>query len=187
MLSLIAAALAVAAPAPAATPSPAPTPTPAPAPALDASTPWWEKITKIIDGNGKERSCKYETSLLPRSSEGCEVEAAGRTGTRGVTARGGLTSKLIFERRFSPGARPDSGRLEPGDTLLTRHVMFLTIDPAGSVQSCRVVAAVGDMASDYGCKEAKAERFQTGSSETATATRQAFMTVLVYGHTEQIA
>ena len=175
MLSLIAVALAAA------------TPSPTTSPALDASAPWWEKITKTIDGNGTERSCQYETSLSPRSSEGCEVEASVRIGARGISARAGLTSKLIFERRFSPGGRLDSGRLQPGDTLLTRHVMFLTIDPSGAVQSCRVVAALGDVASDYGCKEARAERFQAGASDTTEAPRQAFMTVLVYGHTEQIA
>ena len=84
MLSLIAVALAAA------------TPSPAPSPALDASAPWWEKITKTIDGNGTERSCKYETSLSPRSSEGCEVEASGGTGARGISARAGLTSKLTL-------------------------------------------------------------------------------------------
>ena len=175
MLSLIAAALAAA------------TPSPPPSPALDASAPWWEKITRTIDGSGTERSCKYETSLLPKSAEGCEVEASVGIGARGVSARAGLTSKLTFERRFSPGGRLDSGRLQPGDTLLTRHVMFLTIDPAGSVQSCRVVAALGDEASAYGCAEAKAERFQARAGSTAEGTRQAFMTILVYGHTEQVA
>ena len=157
-----------------------------PSPALDASAPWWEKITKTIDGDGTERSCKYETSMAPHAAESCEVEASGRTATRATSGRG-FTQKLIFERRFSPGGRPDSGRLQPGDTLLTRHVMFLTIDPSGAVQSCRVVAAVGEVASDYGCKEAKAERFQARASEAAEPTRQAFMTVLVYGHTEHIA
>jgi hypothetical protein len=177
VLSLIAAALAVAAPAPAATPSPA----------LDASAPWWEKITKTIDEDGTERSCKYETSLSPQSAEACEAEGFGRTKARAAGGPMGLTSKLTFERRFSPGGRLDAGRLQPGDKLLTRHVMFLTIDPAGAVQSCRVVAAVGDLASDYGCAEAKAERFQARASNMSEATRQAFMTVLVYGHTEQIA
>ena len=170
MLSLIAVALAAA----------------WPSPALDASTPWWEKITKTIDGEGTERSCKYESSLSPQSPESCEVEASGRT-AGAVTGRGGFKQKLIFERRFSPGGRPDSGRLEPGDKLLTRHVMFLTIDSSGSVQSCRVVAAVGDVPSDYGCREAKAERFEARASSGRDGTRQAFMTVLVYGHTEHIA
>ena len=170
MLSLIAAGLA------AATPSPA----------LDASAPWWEKITKTIDGDGTERSCKYETSLSQKSSEGCEVQASGRIASPGASARAAFT-KLTFERRFSPGGRPDSGRLQPGDTLLTRHVMFLTIDPTGSVQSCRVVAALGDVASEYGCDEARTERFQARTGDTTEATRQAFMTVLVYGHTEQLA
>lgn len=170
MLSLVAIALAVA----------------TPSPALDASAPWWEKITKIMDGDGTERACKYETSMAPQAAESCDVEASRRGAVRATRGRG-FTQKLIFERRFSPGGRPDSGRLQPGDILLTRHVMFLTIDQAGAVQSCRVVAAVGDVASDYGCKEAKAERFQARAGETTQPTRQAFMTVLVYGHTEHIA
>jgi hypothetical protein len=159
-----------------------------PPPALDASAPWWEKITMTIDETGVERSCNYESSFLSNSSEGCDAPVSVRPESRGVKGKtAGVFSKLTFERRFSPGGRPNSGRLQPGDKLLAQQVMFLTIDPAGSVQGCRVVARSGDMLPNYGCNEAKAERFEAGASPESEPTRQAFMTVLVYGHTEQLA
>ena len=170
MLSLIAAALAAA----------------TSAPVLDASIPWWERITITADENGTEQSCNYASSLLPAGSEACDQQASARPSVRAASGRAGVYSKLTFERRFSPGGRLDSGRLEPGDKLLARQVLFLTIDPAGSVQSCRVVATSGDMLPDYGCKEARLERFRAQADESRTP-RQAFMTVLVYGHVEQLA
>jgi len=169
VLALIAAALAASAPAP-----------------LDASRPWWERITVTVDDKGAEQSCKYESSLSAKGVEVCDDKASG-VKERDAQGRSGLYSKLTFERRFSPGGKLDSGRLQPGDKLLARQVLFLTIVADGSVQSCRVVATSGDMLPDYGCEEARAEKFRAQASGAAEATRQAFMTVLVYGHTEQIA
>ena len=32
---------------------------------LVSSSPWWEKVTVTMDGNGKPEGCRYETSLKP--------------------------------------------------------------------------------------------------------------------------
>jgi hypothetical protein len=63
---------------------------------------------------------------------------------------------------------------------------MLTIDSAGAVQGCKVLAATGDMLPSYGCREARAERFETGADAEAATARHAFMTILVYGHSEQL-
>jgi hypothetical protein len=39
----------------------------------------------------------------------------------------------------------------------------------------------------YGCDEAKTEQFRAKAGADSVAPRQAFMTILVYGHQEQIA
>ena len=169
MLALLAAALA------ASTPSPV----------LDASVPWWERITVTVDDKGKQQSCQYQISLLPTGAKACDDDLAASVaaGSRGST---GAFSKLTFERRFSPGSQLDGGRLEPGDQLLGRQVMFLTFDPKGMIESCHVVARTGDMAFQYDCDAARKEQFRP-SAGVDPAARQAFMTVLAYGHSEQIA
>jgi hypothetical protein len=146
--------------------------------------PWWEKITVTVDDKGNQ-SCRYEASLSGKGTETCDEEMAAsvRTGGKG---QAGVYSKVTFERRFSPGRQLDSGRLQPGDTLLGRQVMFLTIDADGSIGSCHVVASSGDARPDYDCDEAKKEQFRAEASAEPGA-RQAFMTVLAYGHMEQIA
>ena len=105
----------------------------------------------------------------------------------GSSGQAGVLSRVTFERRFSPGAQQvDSGRLQPGDTLLGRQVMFLTFDAEGAVASCKVVATSGDAAPTYDCDEAKKELFRAQAS-AEPSTRQAFLTILAYGHTEEIA
>jgi hypothetical protein len=97
---------------------------------------------------------------------------------------------VTFERRFTPGGKPDAGRMQPGDTQLGRQVMYLTIDATGAIASCKVVATAGDTPPDYGCDEAKKEQFKApapASVAANAAARQAFMTVLAYGHVESIA
>ena len=174
-----------AAPDPAATP-PASAATPATAASdadvLESAAPWWEKITVTVDDKGTQQSCRYETSTA--GSAACDKEIADniRPG-KGIQ---GQFKKVTFERRFSPGGQLDAGKLQPGDMLLGRQVMFLTIDAKGAIQSCKVVATSGDAPPDYGCEEAKREQFKAEASADATA-RQAFMTVLAYGHLEQIA
>ena len=76
-----------------------------------------------------------------------------------------------------------------GDTLLGQQVMALAIDSVGKVRGCTVVVRSGDVMPEYGCEEAKAERFQASASAepAAVATRQGYMTILIYGHEEQLA
>lgn len=155
-----------------------------PSPALEAAVPWWEKITITVDDKGKQHSCRYESSLSPTGAEACDEKTAAGLKV-GVEGPQGNFSKVTFERRFSPD-RLDPGRLQPGDELLGRQVMFLTIDAEGTIESCHVVATLGDVLPDYNCSVARKERFKVEASADPGA-RQAFMTVLAYGHTEQIA
>ena len=195
MLALLAAALAATSPSSTAEPVVIETPagnvvvaepSAADTQALDSSTAWWEKITVTVDDKGKQHSCHYEAS---QSGEGVRVcdKAMAASVEAGSSGQAGVFSKVTFERRFSPGDRVDSGRLQPGDTLLGRQVMFLTFDNAGAVSSCKVVAVSGDTPPTYNCDEAKKEQFRAQASADAGAARQAFMTILAYGHTEQIA
>ena len=156
-----------------------------PSPALETSVPWWERITVTVDDKGKQQSCLYETNLSAAGGEACgEAMASTVPGTGKISS--GLYSKLTFERRFSPGGRLDSGKLQPGDTLIGRQVMFLTFDANGAVSGCHVVAVSGDAPTDYGCDQAKKEQFRVPAA-AAPAERQAFMTILAYGHTEHLA
>lgn len=153
--------------------------------ALESSIPWWEKVTVTVDDKG-EKQCRYEASYSGKGQEACDKDLAESI-PAGKSGQAGLYSKLTFERRFSPGGiRLDSGRLQPGDTLIGRQVMFLTLGEDGSIASCHVVASSGEAPSDYDCDEVKKEQFKVQASADPGA-RQAFMTVLAYGHTEQIA
>ena len=158
-----------------------------PTPMLEASVPWWEKITVTVDDKGAQQSCKYQSSLSARGAETCDEAMASTIASPKAQGGSGAFSKLTFERRFSPGATLDNGRLETGDKLLGQQVMFLTIDGDGSIQSCRVVGTSGDMLPAYGCEQAKSEQFRAEASAASDAPRQAFMTIRVYGHQEQIA
>jgi hypothetical protein len=154
--------------------------------ALEASVPWWERITVTVDDKGTQQSCKYQSSLSAKGAEACDEEIATSIQTRRAKGSNGVFSKLTFERRFSPGPKLDSGRVQMGDQLLGQQVMFLTIGPDGSPESCRVVGTSGDMLPAYGCAEAKAEQFRA-QADAASGARQAFMTISVYGHEEHIA
>ena len=171
MLSLI--ALAMAATSPSLT-----TPSPEASPLL-ATSPWWERVTRTISSDGTEQSCRYESSLGQISEPECEASGeAGKPASR--------FTKLTYERRFAPGA-PDMGKLQPGDKLLGSQVMMININSAGAVDGCKVVVTSGDSLPAYGCDEAKAEKFLTGAEVGEEAGRWAYMTILVYGHVEQIA
>jgi hypothetical protein len=153
--------------------------------ALDSSAPWWERVTVTIGGDGQARSCRFESSLQPNGAKGCEVEAsqaamAGHSGAKDQYTR------ITFERRFSPDARPDPADLPTGDMLLGQQVMALAITARGTVDACQIVSASGDMKPDYGCKQAVAERFHATAASTGTEARQAYMTILVYGHSEHM-
>ena len=147
---------------------------PASSTTLETSVPWWERVTVTVDDKGKQQSCQYEVSLVPAGAKPCdEALAASLPSGRGPAGR---YSKMTFERRFSPGRRPDSGQLPAGDELLGRKVLFLTFDADGSISSCNVVAATGDMAFKYDCEQARSEQFRVQAS-AATGAHQAFMTV----------
>lgn len=156
-----------------------------PSPALISTASWWEKVTVTVTGDGKAQSCKYETSLRTADPANCDVVG----GSLGESASGSNEefTRITFERRFSPRAESAAASLPAGDTLLGRHVMALAIDATGAVQGCRVVASSGDLTPDYGCDEAKAEKFEASAGRIAKPQRQGFMTVLVYGHAEHLA
>lgn len=154
-----------------------------PSPTLVASEPWWERVTRTISSDGTEQSCRYESSRARISSPDCEIAAGGDSATQPASR----FTKLTYERRFVPGGSPDMGKLEPGDKLLGSQVMMLAINSAGSVEGCRVVVATGDSLPDYGCNEARTERFEASAERGRETARRAYMTILVYGHVEQIA
>jgi len=158
-----------------------------PAPMLEASAPWWERITVTVDDKGTQQSCRYQSSLSPTGAAACDREMASSIEAGGARGGPGVLSKLTFERRFSPGPKLDSGRLQAGDKLLGQQVMFLTIGADGAIESCRVVGTSGDLLPAYGCAEAQAEQFRVQASARSEAARPAFMTITVYGHTEHIA
>ena len=154
-------------------------------PSLTADAAWWDKITMTIDGNGDEKACRYESSLTPASAESCTDNESAAPASK-AKGPAGLFTKLTFERRFSPGNRPEPGRLQPGDMLVGRQVIYLTINGEGAVKACKVVDVSGEVP-DYGCKEAQTEKFNVSFDPASSSTQQAFMTILVYGHTEQFA
>ena len=69
-------------------------------------------------------------------------------------------TRITFERRFSPGAKPAVEALQPGETLLGGRVMALAIDSKGAVKACEVVATSGSVTPQYGCSDLEAERFE---------------------------
>ena len=153
---------------------------------LEPAMPWWERITVTYDDKGAQQSCKYHSSLSASGPEACEDAMSAGLKSRAGKSQAGVYSKITFERRFSP-VTPDSGRLQPGDQLLGRQVMYLTINAEGAIDSCKVVATSGDTPPEYDCEEVKAEQFRAQASAATGAPRQAFMTILAYGHMEQIA
>jgi hypothetical protein len=154
-------------------------------PVLKSSSPWWEKVTVTLASDGNPRSCSYETSLKPQETTNCEVSGS----TDGLAPSPGSAkdeyTRITFERRFNPGAQPDS-EVQAGDTLIGSQVMALAIDGEGAVKGCRIVSKSGTMTPDYGCEEATAERFEASANARIADARQAYMTILVYGHDEHI-
>jgi len=149
---------------------------------LDANGPWWEKITVTMTGDGDPQSCRYESSI--KGADSCAVEGAGKPAAKSEKSE--EFTKITFERRFSPGAKlPDVGKLHPGDTLLGGSIMALAIDGSGAVKGCQVVATHGGVKPDYGCDQAKAEKF-AASTNAPERPKHAYMTILVYGHSEQV-
>jgi hypothetical protein len=156
-------------------------------PALVSTAPWWEKVTVTISGDGNPRSCHYESSRLATGTQECEVEGQAQSIKASASGTPDEFTSITFERRFSPGSEPDKGSVQLGDTLLGGQVLALAIDASGAVRGCKVVASAGEMTPDYGCAEAKAERFEAGASRNAETPRQGYLTVLVYAHAENVA
>ena len=156
-------------------------------PALTSTAPWWERITVTTSADGSQQSCRYETNLAGKGPESCDVKGAPADVKRTSGRTGGTQIKITFERRFTPGRQPDLGSLKPGDTLLGGQVMMLAIDGEGAVRACDVVAESGDARPAYGCDEVRAERFKASAGRGASEARLGYLTVLVYGHEEQVA
>jgi hypothetical protein len=156
-------------------------------PALTSTAPWWERITVTMTADGNHQSCRYETSLPDKNSEACDVTKAAADFERTSASGGGTQTKITFERRFTPGRRPDVGSMSPGDTLLGGQVMMLAIDGSGAVRACEVVAESGEAKPAYGCDEARSERFEAKAGRGTGEAGLGYLTVLVYGHEEHVA
>ena len=159
-------------------------------PALNPASPWWERVTVTVSDDGRTRSCRYETSSSPESAQSCLVGASQASLAEASSSSSGSKdeiTRITFERRFSPTPTSGLAALQPGDTLLGGQMMALAIDGAGAVKNCKIVATSGSVTPDYGCSEATAEHFSASvPNGTASAERQGYMTILVYGHSEHV-
>jgi hypothetical protein len=159
-----------------------------PAATLTSTGSWWERVTVLVADNGQAQSCRFESSLKPNAGEDCSVvENAAASSGKGDGAKDQFT-RITFERRFSPGAKPDLQSLKPGETLLGGRVMSLAIDARGAVKNCEVVATSGSVTPQYGCEDLSAERFEAsaGASHAGSAPRAGYMAIIVYGHSEHV-
>ena len=156
-----------------------------PAATLTSASPWWERVTVLVADNGQAQSCRYESSLQPSGKQDCTVDGGQSATAKGASARNEFT-RITFERRFSPGAKPDMA-LQPGETLLGGRVMSLAIDARGAVKNCEVVATSGSVTPQYGCADLRAERFEANAAAPAgSAPREGYMSIIVYGHSEHV-
>lgn len=180
MLSFAAIALAAASAATTPAASAATTPT------LMSNSPWWEKITVTYDGNGSHRSCNYETNLSYGDADACDLDSASASPAKPASGPAGVQTKITFERRFTPGAAPDLQSLEPGDTLIGGLMMMVSFGQDGAVRGCSVIAETGEDRPAYGCDQVRAERFKASARVAAQDSLLGFLTVLVYGHEEEV-
>lgn len=161
-----------------------------PTPTLTSSIPWWERVTVTVTDDGNTQSCHYESSLKPQNAQACDVVGGGALAAKSAASGAkDQYTRITFERRFSPGAKPDMDALQPGETLLGGQMLALAIDGKGAVKDCKVVQRSGTMPPQYGCDEAASEKFEARAAapaQTASATHQGYMTVLVYGHSEHV-
>jgi hypothetical protein len=156
---------------------------------LTSNTSWWEKVTVTVTDDGKAQACQYESSLGVGKSQNCSVNGADASVTNNSSSAGAKDeyTRITFERRFSPGAKPNSPTLQPGEMLLGGQVMALAINGKGNVEHCRIVATSGSVTPQYGCDEASAERFDASATTAAKApAREGYMTIIVYGHSEHV-
>lgn len=156
---------------------------------LASNTPWWERVTVTVDDDGQTQSCLYESSRSPNAAKDCSVVGATAQPASMSSESPGPkdeVTRITFERRFSPGAKPDLSALQTGDTLLSGQVMALAIDADGAVKGCRVVETSGAVASQYGCSDASAEKFDASAAGPRSGPREAYLAVRVYGHSEHV-
>lgn len=156
--------------------------------ALSSTSPWWEKITVTVTADGDAQSCTYESNLSSGTpTDGCEVVGANASVSQASSSSSpDEWTRITFERRFIPGdSKPQASEVHPGETLLGGQIMALAIDGGGKVNGCKVIAKSGDVTPDYGCDEASAEKFQPTSGSADS--RVGFMTIMVYGHSENVA
>jgi len=158
---------------------------------LPTSAAWWEKVTVRMVGDGDAQTCQYQSSRETATKADCSVVGKSGAMTAAGTGKPAGQSKaaattVTFERRFSPGpAAPAAPAIQTGDKLLGREVMALAIDDKGKVTGCKVVTSIGDTGLSYGCEDASNETFDAAAGNAPY--RQGFMTIMAYGHSEQVA
>jgi len=153
---------------------------------LTSTGSWWERVTVLVSDNGETQSCRYESSFKTGGGqESCSVDGASATVAKGDAAGAKAEfTRITFERRFTPGAKPDMA-LQPGETLLGGRLLSLAIDGKGAVKNCQVVASSGSVTPQYGCDDLQAERFEASvGGANATTAREGYMSIIVYGHSE---
>ena len=158
---------------------------------LNSSASWWERVTVSVTDDGKTQGCKYETNLGGGKSSDCSVSSDQASATKASASSGSKDkiTRITFERRFTPAAAPVTPSMQPGDLLLGGAVMALAIDGKGAVEGCKVVSTSGSVTPQYGCDEAKAERFDASAAtdpHLRAPAREGYMTILVYGHSEHV-
>ena len=151
-----------------------------------STAPWWERITITYGDDGSQRSCNYESSRSFGGAEACGSDDDQSAAKAPATRAAGVQTRITFERRFTPGATPNAQSLEPGDALLGGLLMMVAIGRDGAVRGCSVVAETGEARPDYGCNEVRAERFQASVGGAAQDSQVGILTVLVYGHEEEV-
>ena len=143
-----------------------------------------------VTDDGQTQSCHYESSLAPNGGKDCSVVGtpASMTQTSSPSSSSSKDeyTRITFERRFSPDAKPDIRTLQTGDVLLSGQVMALAIDARGAVKGCKVVETSGSVSPQYGCSDASGEKFEASASGPRGAPREGYMSVLVYGHSEHV-
>ena len=151
-----------------------------------STAPWWERVTVTYGEDGSQRSCNYESSRSFGGAEACDPDGKPSAAKAPATRAAGVQTRITFERRFTPGATPSAQSLEPGDALLGGLLMMVAIGRDGAVRGCSVVAETGEARPDYGCDEVRAERFQASVGGAAQDSQVGILTVLVYGHEEEV-
>jgi hypothetical protein len=153
---------------------------------LSSTAPWWERVTVLVADDGQPQSCRYESSLQPNGGQDCTVDSGQAAVAKTAGTKDQQFTRLTFERRFSPGPKPEIQQLAPGEILLGGRVMAVAIDAHGVVKNCEVVATSGSVTPQYGCDEVAGERFEASVGGRASAQREGYMSVIVYGHSEHV-